>query len=175
MIVYDMDSKQCSKTNLEVDLTQNRETTALWTLNAVDLFYFIMCEEGPHDRKSSKEHLVEGPVTNDFTLHLRIHDHIAWFWGCVGTTALGHFSFGLSQFHGHGSWLVCEVAHDLQYTQRGECSSLKTWLLVVSMSSGQATQGLECSQMTIEFHARDLQQLGTSMYLYCEPYKVHGS
>ena len=25
--------------------------------------------------------------------------------------AFGHFSFGLSsQFHGHGSWLVCEVA-----------------------------------------------------------------
>ena len=21
---------------------------------------------------------------------------------------LGNFSFGLSQFHGHGSWLVCE-------------------------------------------------------------------
>ena len=27
-------------------------------------------------------------------------------WG----TAFGHFSFGLSQFHGHGRWLVCEVA-----------------------------------------------------------------
>jgi hypothetical protein len=24
--------------------------------------------------------------------------------------AFGHFSFGLSQLHGHGSWLVCEVA-----------------------------------------------------------------
>jgi hypothetical protein len=24
--------------------------------------------------------------------------------------ALGHFLFGLSQFHGHGSWHVCEVA-----------------------------------------------------------------
>jgi hypothetical protein len=23
---------------------------------------------------------------------------------------LGRLSFGLSQFHGHGSWLVCEVA-----------------------------------------------------------------
>jgi hypothetical protein len=29
--------------------------------------------------------------------------------GCVGT-AIGHFSVGLSQFHGHGSWLMCEVA-----------------------------------------------------------------
>jgi hypothetical protein len=24
--------------------------------------------------------------------------------------AFGHFSFGLSPFHGHGSWLMCEVA-----------------------------------------------------------------
>jgi hypothetical protein len=24
--------------------------------------------------------------------------------------AFGHFSSGLSQFHGHGIWLVCEVA-----------------------------------------------------------------
>ena len=29
------------------------------------------------------------------------------FGGCFGT-AFGHFSFGLSQPHGHGSWLVCE-------------------------------------------------------------------
>ena len=36
-------------------------------------------------------------------------DHSTWVWRCVGT-AFGHFSFGLSQFHGHGSWLVCEVA-----------------------------------------------------------------
>ena len=27
-------------------------------------------------RKSLKEHLVEGPVTYDFTLHLRVRDHI---------------------------------------------------------------------------------------------------
>ena len=31
-----------------------------------------------------------------------LHD----FGRCVGTTALGHFLLGLSQFHGHGSWLV---------------------------------------------------------------------
>ena len=28
---------------------------------------------------------------------------------------LGHFLFGLSQFHGHGSWLVCEVALNQAY------------------------------------------------------------
>ena len=33
---------------LEVGLTQNREIMALWTLIAVDLFYFIMCED-PHE------------------------------------------------------------------------------------------------------------------------------
>jgi hypothetical protein len=34
--------------------------------------------------------------------------NITWFWRCVGT-AFWTLSFGLSQFHGHGSWLVCEV------------------------------------------------------------------
>ena len=33
---------------LEVGLTQNQETMALWMLTTVDLFYFIMCE-GPHE------------------------------------------------------------------------------------------------------------------------------
>ena len=33
---------------LEVGLTQNQETTALWTLTTVDLFYFIICED-PHE------------------------------------------------------------------------------------------------------------------------------
>ena len=35
---------------LEVGLTQNRETSALWTLTTIDLFYFIMCEN-PHAQK----------------------------------------------------------------------------------------------------------------------------
>jgi hypothetical protein len=30
---------------LEICLTQNRETLVIWTLTAVDLFYFIMCED----------------------------------------------------------------------------------------------------------------------------------
>ena len=29
---------------LEVGLTQNQETMALWTLITIDFFYFIMCE-----------------------------------------------------------------------------------------------------------------------------------
>ena len=33
---------------LEVSLTQNQETMALWTLTTVDLYYLIMHED-PHD------------------------------------------------------------------------------------------------------------------------------
>ena len=33
---------------LEVGLTQNRETMAIWTLTNVDLFYFIIIED-PHE------------------------------------------------------------------------------------------------------------------------------
>ena len=71
--------------------------------------------------------MVEGPVTYDFTIHLRAHDHTTWFWMCLGTT-FGHF-LGLSQFHGHGSWLVCEVAlrtctprDELVWRRRVQCN-----------------------------------------------------
>ena len=37
-----------------------------------------------------------------------MRDHITWFWRCLGTVFF-LLSFGFSQFHGHGSWLVCEV------------------------------------------------------------------
>ena len=55
-------------------------------------------------------------VTYDFTLHLRnMWPHymileVRW-------DGLWTLSFGLSQFHGHGSWLVCEVAviHNQHY------------------------------------------------------------
>ena len=33
------------KLPLKVDLTQNRETMALWMLTTIDLFYFFMCED----------------------------------------------------------------------------------------------------------------------------------
>ena len=38
--------------------------------------------------------MVEGLVTYDFTLHLRVREHTTWFWRCVGT-AFGHFLLGL--------------------------------------------------------------------------------
>ena len=44
-------------------------------------------------RNSLKYHLVEGPVTCDFTLHLGVHDHTTFFLRCVGT-AFGHFLLG---------------------------------------------------------------------------------
>jgi hypothetical protein len=56
---------------LEVGLTQNRETMALQTLTTVNLFNFIMRED-PHEHKFIETHLVEGPVTYDFTIHLRV-------------------------------------------------------------------------------------------------------
>jgi hypothetical protein len=52
-------------------------------------------------RDSLKQHLSEGPITYDFTLHDVGRG--------LGTT-FGHFSFRLLQFHGHGTWLMCEVA-----------------------------------------------------------------
>ena len=77
------------------------------------------------------------PVTYDFTLDLRIRDHTTWCWRCVGT-AFGHFSFGLSQFHGHGSWLVCEVAqsrsgYSFQLIAVSLCTS---WRSIIGRFSG---------------------------------------
>ena len=93
---------------LEAGLTQNKETMALRTLTIVDLFY-SMCEDHRMNRNSLKEHLVEGPIT---WLHTTLEGpwphymilKVCWDDG------LWTLSFGLSQFHGHGSWLVCEVA-----------------------------------------------------------------
>ena len=60
---------------LLVSLTQNQETVALQTLTTVDLLCFVMCEQSMNIN-SMKHHLVEGSVTYDFTLHLRVRGHI---------------------------------------------------------------------------------------------------
>ena len=91
---------------LKIGLTQDHETMALQTLTTVDLFYFNMCDD-PHEWDFIEIAFGCRPVTYDFTLHLKIRDHTTWFWGCVGTTPWT-LSFGLSQFHGHSFWLVCE-------------------------------------------------------------------
>ena len=89
---------------LEVGLTQNHETRH--SKRSQPLFYSILtCVGTCMNKNSLKLHLVEGPVTYDFTLHFEgpwLHYvilEVPWT-----------LSFGLSQFHGHGSWLVCEVA-----------------------------------------------------------------
>src|ERR1700689_4479049 len=49
------------------------------------------------NRKSLKQHLVEGPIIYGFTLHFRIRDYTTWFWRCLGT-AFGHFLLGSHNF-----------------------------------------------------------------------------
>ena len=93
---------------LEVGLTQKRETMALWTLTTIGLFYFFH---------------VWGPTWIEIywnsiwlSFQSRMTSHYNWgsmttlhnFEGVLGRY-LDTFS-GLSQFHGHISWLMCEVA-----------------------------------------------------------------
>ena len=59
---------------LEVGLTQNRETMALLTLTTIDLFYLSYVRTCVNINPLNW-HLVEVPVTYDFTLHLRVRDH----------------------------------------------------------------------------------------------------
>jgi hypothetical protein len=94
---------------LEVGLTQNWESMALWMLTTIGLFYFIMRED-PLNRNSFDIAFGRGLG------HIRLHTTLEGPWPhymiseVSWKTAFGHFPFGLSQFHGHGSWLVCEVA-----------------------------------------------------------------
>ena len=61
------------------------------------------------NRNFLKQHLVEGPVTYNFTLHLRMRDH-NYMRSAVCWDGLWTLSLGFSHFHGHGSRLVWEVA-----------------------------------------------------------------
>ena len=99
---------------LEVGPTQNRETMTLRTLTTVVLFCIFYHVWRPAWIKIHWNSIGWGP------------DHI-----CLHTTLEGprpHYmilemnwdglwtlSFGLSQFHGHGSWLLCEVALSKHY------------------------------------------------------------
>ena len=96
---------------LKVGLTQNQGDHGMPKIH--DRWFIIVYHVwGPRMlRISSKQHLVGGPVTHDFTVHLRAHDHTPWFWTCLGMV-FGHL-FGLSQLHGHDCWLVCGVALSL--------------------------------------------------------------
>ena len=93
---------------LEVVLTQHQETTALWTLTTVGLFYFIM-RGHPHEHKIVEIAFGWGPIY--IWLHTSREGPWPYYmilkvrWDGVWT-----LSFPLSRLHGHGSWLVCEVA-----------------------------------------------------------------
>jgi hypothetical protein len=90
------------------------ETLAFRNLTIVHLLYFIMCENPTW---------IVIPW-NKIWWRGRLHMIAHYTWGHVTTLhefgiVLGQpldSSFGLSQFHVHGSWLVCEVAlnHDMQ-------------------------------------------------------------
>jgi hypothetical protein len=78
---------------LEVGLTQNWETKALWMLTTVDLFYFyhvwgpVWIEIHWNSIWSrARSHM-------NFTLRLKIHDHTTWFRRCVGM-AFGRLLLG---------------------------------------------------------------------------------
>jgi hypothetical protein len=93
---------------LEVGLTWNREIMALRTLSIVGLFYCVMCED-PHEQKFIE--IAFGWGYGHVWLHTTLEGMLTTlhdFGGVLGRF-LGTY-FGLSQFHGHGSWLVCEVA-----------------------------------------------------------------
>ena len=88
--------------------TQNRETMALWTLTTVNLFYFYHVW-GPVWIEIHWNRIWLGPD------HIWLHPTLEVVWPHdmileVSCDGLWTLSFGLSQFHGHGSWLMCDVA-----------------------------------------------------------------
>ena len=103
---------------LEVGLTG--ESTALWTLTTVDLFYFIMCED-PQPRMNRRSlKLAFGWGASHTWLHTILEGPWPHYMILeVSWDGLGHFILG-SQSHGHNSWLVYEVALSvmLHYLQR---------------------------------------------------------
>ena len=92
---------------LEVGLTQNQETMTLQTLTTIDLLYFIMHED-PHEYKFIE--IAFGRGLSYIWLHTTLEGPWPHYMILeVSWDSLWTVSFGLSQFHGHGSWLVCKV------------------------------------------------------------------
>jgi hypothetical protein len=68
--------------------------------------------DSPGNRWSILFYHLWGPLWIEIhwnSIWLRARDHATWLWRVCWDVLWTH-SFGLSQFHGHGSWLVCEVA-----------------------------------------------------------------
>ena len=122
---------------LEIGLKQNRETMAIQNPTTVDLFFYHVW--GPHmNRYSMKQHLVEGPVTYDFTLHLSARDQTTLIWKCP-KAAFEHFLGALTMF-GHGSWLACEMALSIRTHQ------VQNW---ISISHSMALGRFSWSQLLV--------------------------
>ena len=61
------------------------------------IYPILSCVRTRMNENSLEKHLVEGLITYGFKLHLRILDHMTWFWRCDGT-AFGHFHLGSHNF-----------------------------------------------------------------------------
>ena len=96
----------------------------------IGLFYFIMCED-PHEEEFIEIAFSWGPG------HIWLHTTLEGPWPYhmileVSWDGLWTLSFGLSQFHGHGSCLVCEVALTLQGLNLKIFINHVKWYLVVT-------------------------------------------
>jgi hypothetical protein len=93
---------------LKVGLTQNRKTISLRTDYNCWFILFYHAWGPMWIEIHSNQRLVEGPC--HIWLHTTLEDpwpHIMILEVCWD--GLWTLSFGLSQFHGRGSWIVCEV------------------------------------------------------------------
>ena len=88
---------------LEVGLTQNLETTALWTITIVGLFYFYHVWR-PTWIEIHWNNIWLRARSHMTSQHLRAHDRTTWAWRCVGM-AFGHFLLGSHNFM--ATTLIC--------------------------------------------------------------------
>ena len=95
------------------------------TLNAHNRWFILIpsCVRIPHELKSIEIAFSWGPG------HRWLHTTLEDLWPCymileVCWDGLWTLSYGLSQFHGRGSWLVCEEALSLTTPSEGRTSRL---------------------------------------------------
>jgi hypothetical protein len=143
---------------LEVDLTHNREAMALPTFITVELLCFIMCED------LYEVTFIE--IAFDFGLgHIWLHTTLEDLWPHymsleVYWDGLWTLSFGLSQFHGHGSWLVCEVAlRGCICNIRSQCPGKKS-----PKDGAKGPRFQECNRSRDSQHVKIY---GSSNFSYC--------
>ena len=98
---------------LEVGPTQHHKTTTLQTVTTVDLTSFgfldsTMCEDPAWIETHWNSNRLR--ARSGHTPHSRLRDHTYMSLGGVLGWPLDTFFWALNIFHGHGSWLMCEVA-----------------------------------------------------------------